>query len=252
MADRTEIALITGASSGIGAEYARQLAARCKAMILVGRREARLQAMADELAAEGLEIHCLAVDLAEPLGVTRAVEAIRQKGPVTMLINNAGFGTLGPFAKQDPQGQQDMVSVHVNATLALTRAAIPYMKEAGGGVIINVSSMTAFVPMAGVAVYAGTKAFLNVFSESLQQEVRDDRITVQCLCPGYTRTEFHGRDGFAGFDPAQVPEQMWMNAEEVARDSLNALGNGKVVYVPGTDNRAIIADLVRKQGEALA
>lgn len=243
-----EIALITGASSGIGAEFARQLAGRCKAMILVARREERLAELAAQLDDTGVEIHCLAVDLAEPLGVTRVVEAIRQKGPVTMLVNNAGFGTPGPFAEQDIASQQAMVAVHINATLALTRAAIPSMKEAGGGSIINVSSMSAFAPTAGVAVYAGSKAFLNLFSESLQQELRGDGIAVQCLCPGYTRTGFYGRDAFADFDLAQIPEQMWMNADEVVRDSLDALGSGQVVFIPGEGNRTAIAELVRQGG----
>ncbi len=247
MAAPQDIALITGASSGIGAEFARQLAPRCKSMILVARRADRLQALAAELAEQGVEAHCLAVDLADPVGVTRVVEAVRQKGPVTLLVNNAGFSTLGPFVEQSPESQQAMVAVHVSATMTLSRAVLPFMKEAGGGAIINVSSLVAFVAMPDVAVYCGTKAFLNSFSEALAQEVAGDNIRVQCLCPGYTRTEFHGRDSFAGFDATSVPEGMWMEPAEVVSESLAALDGGEVVVVAGAGNRELVAGMLAKR-----
>lgn len=244
------IALVTGASSGIGAEFCRQLLPYCRKQLLVGRREAELETLAQELRAAGCEAVVLLADLADPLAVTRLVEAIRQQGPVTWLINNAGFSTLGPFEQQTIDSQLDMVSVHINATLTLTRAALPFMREAGEGVVINVSSVVSLLPFQGVAVYGGTKAFLNNFSEALAGELVGSGIKVQCLLPGYTRTDFHGRDSFAGFDPAKVPDTMWMDAADVVAESLAALDEGPVVFVAGALNRQVVHDALGKQLEA--
>lgn len=236
------IGLITGASSGLGAEFCRQLADRCRKIILVGRRHDKLQAVADELNASGVETVVVCADLATPLGLTAVVEQIRQQGPVQVLVNNAGFGTLGSFVDTDFDSQQAMVDVHISATLRLCRAVIPYMTEAGGGSIINLSSLAAFFPMRDVAVYAASKVFLNSFSESLQKEVEADNIRVQCLCPGYTHTDFHDRDSFSGFEKSEVPEAMWMSAEAVVSESLAMLdGDGQVVFVAGEKNRALVA-----------
>ena len=185
MAGHKTTALVTGASAGIGAEFCRQLAARCEVIIATGRRLSALETLRDELAGSA-EVHCVAADLANREGRTRVIEALRQKGPVDYLVNNAGFSTLGPFENEDIDGQQAMVDVHVTATLALTRAAIPFMRELGGGAIINVSSLGSFGPVPMAAVYVASKAFLNVFSESLQKELADSGIRVQSLCPGFT------------------------------------------------------------------
>jgi len=230
--------LITGASAGIGAAYARALAPRSRRLMLVGRRSERLASMAGELAGDDREVDWLAVDLATPLGVTRVVEWVRQSGPVELLINNAGLGVYGHFGDGELEAQLDMVRVHVDATLALTRAVLPGMREQGGGAIVNVSSIVALSPYAGSAVYGGSKAFLNNFSEALQQEEADHGIRVQCLCPGYTRTDFHQRDAFRGFDADQVPEKWWMTPEDVVAESLAALAGDEVVVVPGAANRA--------------
>lgn len=236
------IGLITGASSGLGAEFCRQLAGRCRKMILVGRRREQLQAVAAELDANGVETVVVCADLATPLGLTEVVEKIRQQGPVQLLVNNAGFGTLGPFVDTDFDSQQAMVDLHISATLRLCRAVIPYMKEAGGGSIINVSSLASFFPSPHIAVYAASKLFLNSFSESLQKEVSADKIRVQCLCPGYTHTDFHDRDNFEGFKKSAVPAAMWMSADAVVRESLSMLdGEGDVVFVAGEQNRALVA-----------
>ncbi len=236
------IGLITGASSGLGAEFCRQLSDRCRKMILVGRRHDKLQGVADELKAAGVETVVVCADLATPLGLTEVVEKIRQQGPVQVLVNNAGFGTLGAFVDTDFDSQQAMVDLHISATLRLCRAVIPYMKDAGGGSIINLSSLASFFPMRDVAVYAASKVFLNSFSESLQKEVAADNIRVQCLCPGYTHTDFHDRDSFSGFEKSAVPEAMWMSSEAVVSESLAMLdGAGEVVFVAGEQNRAMIA-----------
>ncbi len=250
---RTEIALITGASAGIGKAFAQQLAPRCKAMVLVGRDEHKLAALSDELKQDGLTLYSLALDLSGSIGVARVMEAIRQKGPITLLINNAGFGTTGRFAEADLDDQQAMVNLHCNATLALCRAALPYMKDSGGGRIINVSSMGSFFPLKNCAVYGASKAFLNAYSESLQQEVRRDNIKVQCLCPSYTRSEFHMRAPFGGFDQSSVPDEMWWSAEDLVRYSLAQLysENDRVICIPGDDSRQLVSQGLRAAAEKL-
>jgi short-subunit dehydrogenase len=250
---RTEIALITGASAGIGRVYAQQLAARCKVMVLVGRDAAKLDEVAVEVAAEGLSVHVLALDLTSTEGVTRVMEAIRQKGPISILVNNAGFGSNGRFAESDLDQQQAMVNLHCNATLALCRVALPFMKDNGGGKIINVSSMGSFFPLKYSAVYAASKAFLNSFSEALQLEVRRDGIKVQCLCPSYTHSEFHQREAMAGVDSSAVPESMWWSAEDLVSFSLAELegGSDKVICIPGQDNRELARGAMQGSAEKL-
>ncbi|WP_279246186.1 SDR family NAD(P)-dependent oxidoreductase [Candidatus Litorirhabdus singularis] len=231
-------ALVTGASSGIGAEFCRQLAERCEVIIAVGRREVELQALAAELSAK-VEVHCVIADLTTVEGQTRVIETLRQKGPVDYLVNNAGFSTLGAFSELDLAPQQAMVELHITAPMALCRAAIPFMRERGGGFIINVSSLVTFGAHPMVAVYGASKVFLNHFSEALQQELADTGIKVQSLCPGYTRSDFHGRDSMQGFDAAMVPESMWMEADEVVRISLAELAGDQVVVVTGAGNQSL-------------
>jgi short-subunit dehydrogenase len=228
-------AMVTGASAGLGATFCRQLAERCDVIIAVARREDRLVALAEELAGS-VEVHAIQADLTTVIGVTRAIEAIRQLGPVDYLVNNAGFGTTGLFAESDLEAELAMVRIHIDAPLALTRAALPFMRELGGGSIINVSSVAGFLPVAQLAVYGAAKSFLSSWSLSLQEEVRSDNIQVQLLCPGYTHTEFHDRESFSGFDKARVPENIWMDAETVVASSLAALDKGQQVVVPGEHN----------------
>lgn len=231
-------ALVTGATAGIGAEFCRQLAERCDVIIAVGRRRELLEELAASLAAQA-EVHPLVADLTSIEGQTRVIEALRQKGPVDYLINNAGFSTLGNFAELELAAQQEMVELHISASLALCRAAIPFMLERGAGSIVNVSSLVSFSPFASVAVYGASKAFLNHYSEALQLELKDAGIRVQSLCPGYTRTDFHGRDGMQGFDTAWVPEEHWMEASQVVAESLAALAEDRVIVVPGAGNRKL-------------
>ena len=250
MPDKKITALVTGASAGIGAEGCRQLASPCDVIIATGRREDSLQALAEELADQA-EVHVLVADLTQREGLTRVIESLRQQGPVDYLVNNAGFGALGMFADVELEPQQQMVSVHIDATLALCRAAIPFMRDRGAGYIINVSSLSAFGPTAAVAVYGASKAFLNHFSEALQLELAESGIKVQSLCPGYTRSEFHGRDSMAGFDVAHVPEDVWMEAREVVALSLAALEGGQVVVVAGAANKVIARQNAQAQLDRL-
>jgi short-subunit dehydrogenase len=235
VAGHKKTALVTGASAGLGAEFCRQLAEHCEVIIAVARRGDRLRALAEELQGTA-ELHIVTADLGSIEGVTRTIEALRQKGPADYLVNNAGFSTHGTFEQQPIDSQHEMVSVHVNATLALCRAAIPFMRELGGGQIINVSSLGAFLPVSGLAVYGATKAFLNYYSQSLQQELKGSGIRVQALCPGYTRTEFHQTEALVEFDPEQIPEEYWMSAASVVSVSLSALAEDRVIVVAGEEN----------------
>jgi short-subunit dehydrogenase len=243
-------AVITGASAGIGAAYARELAGVCDSMLIVGRREDRLRALAEELA-PGCRVVTAAADLATLEGQARVVEAIRQGPPPALLINNAGFSTLGPFAASDLDREREMLHLHGDANLALTRAALPAMLAGERGAIINVASVAALLALPGVATYAATKAFLLSFSRSLRAELAGTGLRVQCLCPGYTRTEIHSRDTFAGFDAGRVPEDQWMTAEAVVAESLAALEEDRWLVVPGEHNRQLLVKAARELEAAL-
>lgn len=242
MSDRVR-ALVTGASSGLGVEFCRQLAEACDEVVLVARTESALIELATELEAKGVEAHIVVADLTKMIDVTRVVETIRQKGPFQYLINNAGFSTLGAFAEQEPQTQHNMVAVHITAVIELSSAALGGMIEQGKGFIVNVSSLTSLLPMASVAVYGGTKAFLNNYSEALQSEVAQQGVKIQSLCPGYTRTGFHTTGTFSGFDASRVPDEMWMEAKDVVAECLAELDSGPVVYVAGEYNRNLLASM---------
>lgn len=249
----SEIALITGASAGIGRAYAELLAPRCKALILVARDADKLRGVAEPLRAQGCEVRTLALDLTQPLAVAEVLEAIRQKGPVSILINNAGFATDGDLKTSDLDLEQAMLDLHCTASLALCRGALPYMAELGRGRIVNVASLAGLIPMRGAAVYGGSKAFLVAFSRSLAKEVRDDGVVVQCLCPGYTHSDFHHREALGQFDKDTVPEAYWQTAEAVARASLDALELARppALFIPGEHNRQWVRDELARQLGAL-
>ena len=235
MTGHKSTALVTGASAGLGVDFCRQLAERCDVIIAVARRRERLEQLAEELSGRA-EVHPVEADLTTVEGVARTMEALRQQGPVDYLVNNAGFGTFGTFPDLGIEGQREMVSLHIDASITLCRAAIPFMRERGRGYIINVSSVGAFLPSAGIAVYGASKAFLNFFSLALQAELEGSGIEVQALCPGYTHTDFHLDLERQGFSKGQVPQQMWMEAPDVVAASLAALGSGRVLVVPGEGN----------------
>ena len=229
-------ALITGASAGLGAEYARQLAAAGTNLILVARRLDRLEELARELREKhAMTAKTLQADLATSEGLEHVERRIAETASLDLLVNNAGFGGgPGSFIEREAGHHLGMVQVHVATTVRLCRAALPGMIARGRGGVINVASIAAFSPFSG-PMYSGTKAFLVMFSENLQSELRETGVSVQALCPGMTHTEFHE---VAEIDKSIVPPALWMTAKEVVRISLRRLGRG-AVCVPGWKNKTI-------------
>jgi len=235
-------ALITGASSGIGEVYARRLAVAGYDLLLTARRADRLELLAGDLRqAHGVAVEVFPADLADAESRGRLEQRVAEGPALAMLVNNAGYGTPGPLQRADADLLQGMIDVHLTATVRLCRAALPAMVEAGGGAVINVSSVAAFLPIPGGAVYSATKTFLNMFSEALQAEVDDSGVEVQALCPGYTYTGFHDTKEYGEFERASVPKWLWMSAEDVVDRSLAALGRGRVVVVSGKRNKLLVA-----------
>ncbi|MDI6845502.1 MAG: SDR family oxidoreductase [Candidatus Saccharicenans sp.] len=229
-------ALITGASAGLGEEYARQLAAAGTNLILVARRKERLEKLAAELSEKfRVSVEVFPADLSREEEILRLAEKIKQTADLDLLINNAGFGGKVKFHKDDSGEAERMIKVHILATVLLTRAALPAMIRRGRGAVINVSSVAAFSPFSGT-MYSSTKAFLVMFSENLQTELAGTGVKVQALCPGLTHTEFHQ---VAGMNKEAIPDFLWMKADRVVRISLRTLGRNKVTVVPGAGNRLI-------------
>ena len=244
MSRMSQLALITGASSGIGAEYARQLAARGCDLIVVARRATKLVQLKEDIESKyGVSVEVCAVDLSEDEGIDRLVARIEALPELHYLINNAGFGTMGNLGETDQTKQAQMVRLHVMATMRLTQAAVPIMRRQKQGYIINVSSIAAFVTGPGNVNYCATKAYLNSFSESLQLEMKGTGVKVQALCPGYTYSEFHDRPEMSDFSRNSMPDFLWKSAEFMVSDSLKQLDSSKVIVIPGTVYKLMVAGL---------
>ncbi len=232
------LALITGATSGIGAAFARRLAADGHDLVLHGRRKERLDAFAEELrSAHGVSVEVLIADLAEEVGIQAVEERLKRAQNLELLVNNAGFGIHGLFHETGVQDLEEMITVHVRASVRLARTALPAMLARSRGAVINVSSVAAFIPSAGSVNYGAVKAYLKAFSEGLHMELRGTGVRVQALCPGFTRTEFHGR---RGIDTSRIPDGLWMSAESVVDESLNCLKRGRVICIPGRKYRFFV------------
>lgn len=222
-------ALITGASSGIGAEMARQLAVAGCHLILAARRTERLKALAEELSTVSVQV--ITSDLADPLAPQMLFDEVVRLGlQVDILINNAGFGFQKPLLAMPLEDQLGMVDVNDRALLALTRLFAEPMAERGQGWILNVSSVSAWFPIPGMATYAASKAFVQTLSRALHEELKPAGITVTTLSPGGTRTEFSGK-ARGQMDPSL--EKAMMPVEPVARAGLQGLARGKAVVIPG-------------------
>jgi uncharacterized protein len=237
------LAVVTGASAGIGRVFARQLAERGFDLLLVARDADRLRALADEIAlafAVTAEIH--AADISRDEGMRTLARQLAENERVMVLVNNAGFGTKGRFADRPVSEQATMLELHVMAPMLLTRAVLPGMIARREGRIITVSSVASFTASPGNVNYCATKAYQRVMCEALAMELENTGVMVQALCPGFTHTEFHDR---AGIDKSKgVPAWLWLDAEYVVRESLNAaFGDGPVVVIPGRRYRWIVAAL---------
>lgn len=229
-------ALVTGASGGIGEEFARQLAAQGADLVLVARREDALERLAAELRTRnGVQCEVVAADLGTDLGV----HALEQRvGDVDLLVNNAGYGIAERVVELDADHIDGMIRLNVLAVARLTRAALPGMLARGHGGIVNVSSVAGFQPSPSFATYNATKAFVTMFTESLAIEVKGTGVRVQALCPGLTHTGFQDVAGESGVDG--TPDFLWQEPPAVVAASLAGLRRNQVIVVPGAHNKVLV------------
>jgi short-subunit dehydrogenase len=242
MLENIKMALITGASGGIGEAFARQLAALGKDLVLVARSEDKLEALAEGLRTRhGVAVHVIAADLARPAAARSLFEETERLGlEVDLLINNAGFGKAGAFTELPFEIQADMVRLNVNTVMELTRLYLPAMRQRKRGGVINLGSTASFQPVPNLAVYGATKAFVLSFSEALAQEVRGDGVTVMALCPGATATGFQATAGVWEGQRGTMP-----GPEEVVAQALRAFEQRRGYFVHGALNKvtAVVARL---------
>ncbi|MGI8633014.1 MAG: SDR family NAD(P)-dependent oxidoreductase [Solirubrobacterales bacterium] len=230
--------LVTGASSGMGAEFARQLAARGHGVTLSARREEPMEELATELRDKhGTRVEVITCDVSEIDARDALIAEIADRGlQVDVLINNAGFATSGEFHELDGAGEVNQVRVDVEAVVALSHAFAVPMAERGRGAILNVASTAAFQPLPGMATYAACKAFVLSFSEALHRELGSKGVTVTALCPGPVRTEF-AKVADAGEAESSTPDMLWMEPPEVVEAALSGLDGGDRRVLPGVFNR---------------
>jgi short-subunit dehydrogenase len=249
---------VTGASSGIGADIARELARRGYGVTLVARREERLSALADELVrVHDVRAEAVPADLSGAQGRGRLAKRLTERDlTVEVLVNNAGFGTGGPFVGLDPRRETSMVRTNVEAVVDLCGRYLPGMVERGRGAVLNLASLAGFQPLPYQATYAASKAFVLSFSEALHEEVRGTGVTVTAVCPGPVRTEFGAVGGFGGADD-RIPGVLWLSAASVAAAAVAGAEKGERVVAPGPLNqiaalyghhlpRSVLLPLVRR------
>lgn len=226
-----KLALVTGASAGLGVEFARQLSKRGYSLVLAARRRERLDALADELG----HARSVAIDLSKKDAAAKLMADLAGHGEAPdLLVNNAGFGLIGRFAELDAKRERQMIDLNVGTLTDLCRAVSPGMIARGSGGIINVASTAAFQPGPNMAVYFATKAFVLSLTEALHEELKPHGINVSCLCPGPTRTEFGEVAGFGGNG---LFEKVAMNAFEVVKVGIEGLEKNKAVVIPGLVNK---------------
>jgi hypothetical protein len=225
------VALITGASAGLGVEFARQLSKRGHRLVLAARRKDRLEALAKELG----DARAVTIDLSKPNAAAKLLADIDAAGErVDLLVNNAGFGLIGRFSELDAKRERQMIDLNIGVLMELCRGVAPQMIARKSGGIINVASTAAFQPGPNMAVYFATKAFVLSFTEALHEELKPHGVKVSCLCPGPTRTEFGEVAGFGG---NSLFDRTAMNAPEVVEAGLKALDKNRAVVVPGLVNK---------------
>ena len=243
----SDLAVITGATSGIGAEFARQLAPLHKTLWLIGRREQKLNQLAEDLHAQyGIEAVVMIMDLSDRKVIEQLAEQLKQQSGLSTLINNAGYSEDGDFHSIEWLKHSDIMNVHVEATLRLSYVALKIMSENRQGSIINVASVASFIPTPNSPLYGPTKTFIRSLSESLAPVYKEKNVNIQALCPGFTITDFHEK---IGLDPAAFYKshgfmRSW-SSEFVVKQSLEDLKKGKVVSVPGWNYKLIVMALRR-------
>ena len=227
----TDITLITGASAGLGVEFARQLAKRGNRLVLAARRKDRLDALAKELG----NARAVEIDLSEPGAAARLLADVDKAGEqVATLINNAGFGLIGEVAEADPERLREMIDLNVGTLTDLCSGVVPGMIERRSGAICNVASTAAFQPAPRMAVYFASKAYVLSFTEALHEELKPHGVHVSALCPGPTSTEF---GEVAGFGSRGIVSRVAMEAPEVVEAGLKGLDRNKAVVIPGWVNK---------------
>lgn len=238
-----DLAVITGASAGIGATFARKLAARGYDLLLIARREDRLRSLANEMS-EVYHVHTdfMTADLADPRDVELVAQRVQSAPQLGLMVNNAGFGLHGLFFEADIEGQAAMHQVHVMATMRLTHAALKNLVARGAGGVINVASVAGFAPAPGSVSYNATKAWMINFTEGIAMELaaRGSKVRVEALCPGFTLSEFHD---VIGMDRSAIAKSLWMTADFVVEDSLKGLERGEIVVIPGWKYKLIVTGL---------
>jgi hypothetical protein len=237
------LAVITGASSGIGSEFARKLAARGYNLLLAARREDRLRSLAEELRnLYRIQAEAFVVDLTDDAGRERLAARLRNSLDLHLLVNNAGFGIMGYFFETDPAMQLKMNQLHILATMSLTHSALANLVPRGlsNTGVINVSSVAAFSASPTSVTYSASKAWMNAFTEGLATELgaRNSPVRVQALCPGFTLTEFHD---VARVERSLIPSSLWLTADYVVTESLRGFDRGDVVVVPNWRYQALTA-----------
>jgi len=228
-------ALVTGATSGIGHAFCRELAGQGYDLVIVARHRARLENVSDELRARhGINVEILAADLSDRAQLQRVADRLADRDrPISMLVNNAGFGMSRSFLKGELADEEAMLDVLCRAVLVLSHAGALSMRERGRGHLINVSSVAGFVP---TGTYGAAKAWVTAFTESLAQELSGSGVTATALCPGFTHTDFHER---ADVDVSRLPKVLWLEADSLVRDCLEDVKAGKVISVPGLQYKVI-------------
>ncbi len=234
-----KIAVITGASSGIGKAFAIHFAETGYDLIITGRRIEKLTTIARQLREQfGASVQIILAELSEEKEAQKLIDIIKSHDNVFVLVNNAGFGSGIEFCDNELSKHLQMLHTHVVASVELVYAVLPQMIRRKDGVIINVSSLGAYLPAPGSSIYSATKLFLKSFSESLYMEVHKYGIRVQCLCPGFTRTEFH--EHRESHQPTNKNKLLWMDTETVLEESVKALRKDKTICIPGMINKLLV------------
>ncbi len=234
---QAKMAFITGASSGLGAEYARQLAASGYNLVITARREAHLQRLGESLhSSYGIQVATVPADLSQASTINDLASLVRDNPTIEILVHSAGFGTVGRYYRVEADKELAMVNVHVVAPVMLIRAALPAMVARNHGAIIAVSSLAGLIPIRN-PLYQSTKSFLVNFTEGLRKEVANHNVRVQVVCPGFVLSEFHDTPEYVRFSRQSVPRFLWMTPEEVVTYSLKTLPPGKWLCIPGVINQ---------------